>query len=287
MAERQKGTPEKKAKKKSGGKPSAADPGRSAGRRRETPPPRTPQTRKEYRFTWLYGLITGVIMVAAAAAACLIFFQVETVSAEGSSRYSASEIIEESGITEGQNMLFLRTSEIEEELLQSLPYLKTVEIHRTLPGSVRIEVTDCEPAAVLVVSNGYWFIDESGKLLELRTSDSGLPNVTGLALVTPTTGSVFNVDSGYGSRKTSLIGLLTALYEQDLLDGVISIDLSGGSEVIMQYTEKYTVKIPYGSDFDYKMRAMNGIIEALAEQNDTGSGVIDLTLDDEWHFIPD
>ena len=287
MAERRKGNSENRSKKKSGGKASAAERSGFAERRRETPPPREHQSRKKYRFTWLYGLITGVIMAAAAVAACLIFFQVETVSASGSSRYTADEIIAESGIEEGQNMLFLRTSEIEENLLQSLPYLKTVEVHRTLPGSVRIEVTDCEPAAVLVVSNGYWFIDESGKLLELRTSDSGLPNVTGLALVSPTTGSIFNVDSGYGSRKTSLIGLLTALSEQDLLDGVISIDLSAGSEVIMQYTEKYTVKIPYGSDFDYKIRAMNGIIEALAEQNDTGSGVIDLTLDDEWHFIPD
>ncbi len=54
----------------------------------------------------------------------------------------------------------------------------------------------------------------------------------------------------------------------------------------MQYTEKYTVKIPYASDFDYKIRAMNGIIEALAAQNDEEDGVIDLTLDDEWHFIP-
>lgn len=261
--------------------------GKSSRRHGKKDASRQPRTRKSYRFAWLYGLISGIIMVIAVVAACLIFFQVENVTVEGSEKYSSEEIIEASGIEEGQNMFFIRRSAIEEELTQSLPYLKTVSIHLTLPGTVRIEVTDCEPVAVLVVTNGYWFIDEEGKLLELRSSDGGLPNVTGLSLETPTTGTEFSVDAAYKLKKTSLVDLLTALKEQDLLDGVVSIDLSEGSEVLMQYTEKYTVKIPYGSDFDYKMRAMNGIIESLAEENDEESGVIDLTLDDEWHFIPD
>lgn len=263
-------------------KSETAAPGGTGGGRQ----PRVRQSRRPHRFAWLYAAISGVIMVAAVIAACLIFFQVETVTAEGSEKYSGSEIIAESGIEVGQNLFFLNCSGIASDLTESLPYLKTVTITRTLPGNVKIQVTECEPVAVLVVANGYWYIDEDGKLLELRSSDSGLPNVTGLSLVSPTSGSIFSVDTAYRLKKTSLIGLLNALTDQELLDGAISIDLSDGSELVMQYTEKYTVKIPYASDFDYKIRAMNGIIEELAAQNDEEDGVIDLTLDDEWHFIP-
>jgi hypothetical protein len=55
----------------------------------------------------------------------------------------------------------------------------------------------------------------------------------------------------------------------------------------MDYTDKYRVKIPYGSDYDYKIRALQGIVDAQADDNDVRSGFIDLTMDNEWHFIPD
>jgi hypothetical protein len=32
---------------------------------------------------------------------------------------------------------------------------------------------------------------------------------------------------------------------------------------------------------------MEGIVDAQAADNDVRSGLIDLTMDNEWHFIPD
>lgn len=243
--------------------------------------------RKVHRFGWLYGVISGIIMVAAVLCACLIFFQVETVTVEGNTLYTTGEILETANIQQGKNLFFINRSAVSQRLTQGLPYVKTAEITRDLPGSVTIQVTECEAAAALVVSNGYWLIDKDGKLLELRTSDAGLVNVTGLNLDSPTIGTALTTDSSNRAKKNSLIGLLTALTDQELLSGVKSIDLSGGSQLVMQYGEKYTVRIPYGSDFAYKVRAMNGIIEELATEGDESSGIIDLTLENEWHFIPD
>ncbi len=274
---------EKRKKQSNTAEPSAAEQARPVTERRK---PRLRHTRSSHPFAWLYGIVSGILMIVAVICACLIFFQVETVTVEGVSRYSTSEILAQSGIEEGQNLFFLNRTAVAEQLTKSLPYLKTVTIQRTLPGNVCIQVAECEPVAVIAVANGYWFINEDGKLLELRTSDNDLPHITGISLKTPTTGSVFTVDTAYRLKKTGLIALLTALTEQDLLDGVISIDLSDGSQLVMQYTEKYVVKIPYAADFDYRIRAMSGIIENLQETNDLEYGTIDMTLESEWHFIP-
>jgi hypothetical protein len=83
------------------------------------------------------------------------------------------------------------------------------------------------------------------------------------------------------------VDLLAALEKADILDNASTIDLSEGSSLTMNYTDKYRVKIPYGADYDYKIRAMEGIVDAQAADNDVRSGLIDLTMDNEWHFIPD
>ncbi len=249
--------------------------------------PRARHIRRETSLAWLYSLVSGLIMIVCVAVACLIFFQVETVTVEGTSRYSDNEIITAAGLESGENLFFINTTSIANTLEKSLPYLTNVTIERTLPGSVTIEVEETSAVAVLTVANGYWYIDASGKLLELRTSDNGLPHITGVSLVTPTQGTVFSVDTAYRTKRTSVIALLTALESQGLLADLISIDLSDGSQLSMQYTEKYIVKIPYGADFDYRVRAMSGIIDNLTGTNDLSYGVIDMTLESEWHFIPE
>ena len=257
-------------------------------RRRKGPTaPRQRHVRNRARFNTLFGALAAVIILAAVAVGSIIFFKVDTVQVEGLTAYEEQEVIDSSEVQLGENLFLLKRKEISQRLEEKLPYLKKVTVGRSLPGTVTIKVVECEPCAVIAVSNGFWYVDEEGKLLELREENEGYPVITGISLLAPSAGTTLEVDSAYRTRQTSLVALLGALKEQDLLADVVSINLSDGSQVIMQYAGLYTVKVPYGSDFSYKMRAMKGIIDELANENYTGSGTIDLTLEDEWHFIPD
>jgi cell division septal protein FtsQ len=162
-----------------------------------------------------------------------------------------------------------------------------VTIHRALPSTIQITVEEREPVAAVRISNGYWYMDASGRLLEMQEENAGYIEVTGVSLVSPTGGGQLTVGDSDRLKGTGLVGLLTALEDADLLENAQSIDLSEGSSMMMDYTDRYQVKIPYGADYAYKVRALEGIVDALEADNDNRSGVIDLTLDNEWHFIPD
>ena len=77
--------------------------------------------------------------------------------------------------------------------------------------------------------------------------------------------------------------LLTALENHDMLDDLTSIDLSSFSTLSFGFAGRFTAEMPLSCDFDYKVRSLEYVIGAL-ERNETG--LIDLTLDSETHFIP-
>lgn len=278
------------AKKRGTTKKSTAGRGSRSGKirsRKRVKPPRDRHVRRRGRWNLLYTIVARILMVIAVTAGTLALFRVDTVEVSGNERYTAEEIAAASGIEINDNLFLMNKFSVQSALSEVLPYVGDVEIQRTLPGTVHISVEECEPVAAVRISNGYWYIDAAGKLLEMREQSGGLIQVSGISLLSPTGGAQLTVDTAYRLKQSGLVGVLTALEGHGLLENVVSIDLSDGSYLLMEYTDKYTVKIPYGSDYDYKVRAMQGIVEALAEQNDEESGLIDLTLEEEWHFIPE
>jgi cell division protein FtsQ len=243
--------------------------------------------RRKGRFHLLYSVVSHILMAAAVVVGTLVFFRVDTVAVSGNEKYTTDEVVSASHIQTGDNLFWLNKFTVQAALEKNLPYVGDVSIRRDLPGTIEIQVEERLPVAAIRISNGYWYIDASGRLLEMREENQNLIEVTGISLLSPVGGETLTVDSGYQLRAHALTGLLTALEQEDLLGDAISIDLSEGSSLTMAYTDKYQVKIPYGSDFDYKVRAMEGIVDAQLEDNDVRSGLIDLTMDDEWHFIPD
>ena len=85
------------------------------------------------------------------------------------------------------------------------------------------------------------------------------------------------------NRQESLFALLTALESAELTGAVRAIHLGDPTVLSMDYTERFTVEMPYGADYPRLLRYLTLVIEEL-ETNLTG--VIDLTRDGEPHFCP-
>ena len=69
-----------------------------------------------------------------------VFFKIESISASGSSKYSAEQIIAATGIKKGDNLFI--SSVNEEKLKTKLPYIEKVTVKRKLPGTYTLKVTD-------------------------------------------------------------------------------------------------------------------------------------------------
>ena len=239
--------------------------------------------RRGRRFGVLYKLLTLVVVCAAAVLALTLFFKVESVEVTGNSRYSAQEIQDACGVQLGDNLYLLSKPDMVQRLHQRLPYIDEVRITRSLPNTLRVQVTEFTTVYAMEQEGTVWLLTSGGKIVETAAERGDVPLIEGCELLAPSLGGDVSFALELQNRQESLFALLTALESEELTEGVRAIHLGDPTVLTMDYTERFTVEMPYGADYPRLLRYLTLVIEEL-ETNLTG--VIDLTRDGEPHFRP-
>lgn len=109
------------------------------------------RNRRRRRNRGLLGPLFKVLCVAAVLVALTfgvtVFFEVETVTVNGTSRYTPEEVVEASGIGIGDNLYRFNKNHISNRILQTLPYVEGVNINRKPPSTIVITVTEFSAVA--------------------------------------------------------------------------------------------------------------------------------------------
>ena len=239
--------------------------------------------RRGRRFGVLYKLLTLVVVCAAAVLALTLFFKVESVEVTGNSRYSAQEIQDACGVSLGDNLYLLSKPDMVERLHQQLPYIDEVRITRQLPNTLCVQVTEFSTVYAVEQEGTVWLLTSGGKIVETAAERGDTPLIDGCELLAPSLGGDVSFALELQNRQESLFALLTALESAELTGAVRAIHLGDPTVLSMDYTERFTVEMPYGADYPRLLRYLTLVIEEL-ETNLTG--VIDLTRDGEPHFRP-
>lgn len=263
------------------------------------------QKKTQYRkrrvsilFAILAALLTGVCMVLA----CTVFFRVEEVVVEGNQRYTQEEIIAASGIQMGDNLYALNKVSIDRKIRTQLPYVGELSINRSLPSTIRIDVTEWEAVAQVDVPSAEqaaaaqeelaggdksaepaalaqepWLISVKGKLLEQAPENSTAIVVTGLTAIAPQAGELLKVPEGETTRLDALTALLGAIESADLFHEVSRIQLEA-TRLTVRYADRFDVKMRLNADFSYNIRLMQAVREQMEEKyGPETAGTIDLT----------
>jgi cell division protein FtsQ len=106
---------------------------------------------------------------------------VDEVKVVGARHTTSEEIATIAELDSGDNLLRLSTSAIAEKAEQ-LPWVKSAEVDRMLPGTVRVRVVERRPALVLSLASGRWTIDRSGVVLDEGEAAKGLPVLAGVEI---------------------------------------------------------------------------------------------------------
>ena len=239
--------------------------------------------RRGRRFGVLYKLLTLVVVCAAAVLALTLFFKVESVEVTGNSRYSAQEIQDACGVSLGDNLYLLSKPDMVQRLHQQLPYIDEVRVTRRLPNTLCIQVTEFSTVYAVEQEGTVWLLTSGGKIVETAAERGDTPLIDGCELLAPSLGGDVSFALELQNRQESLFALLTALESAELTGDVRAIHLGDPTVLSMDYTESFTVEMPYGADYPRLLRYLTLVIDKL-ETNLTG--VIDLTRDGEPHFRP-
>lgn len=242
--------------------------------------------RNRGRFSFLYVLLSFLLIAAALVVGSVVFFRADTITVRGNSRYTAEEIISAAQVETGDNLFRLNRRQITQRIYTALPYIRDASILPSFPSELIITVTESSSAASIQGPEGWFLLDARGKLLEAgpEALKSKAAPVTGLTPQDPAVGAWLTVLPEEKAKLDGMAALLSALEKHQMLPELRSVDLSASNQITFRYTDRFTVKIPMSCDFDYKIRTLEYVLNSLEENE---SGLIDLTPPRETHVIPD
>jgi cell division septal protein FtsQ len=111
-------------------------------------------------------------------------FALREIKVAGGKKLPSAVVIKRAALPLATNLLRIDTRAVEERLLGE-PWIKAVAVRRELPSTLRIEITEQEPAALVALESLY-LCDADGVVWKRATpaEAAGLPVVTGVGRAT-------------------------------------------------------------------------------------------------------
>lgn len=238
------------------------------------------------RILIMLGILLALIL------SMIIFFRVRDIEVQtmrkgvdvsGNSYYTASQIIEASGLEEGDNLLLISRADIAGNIMAKCPYVSAVRVVRQLPNAVQIIVEEYDATYAVRDSQGeYYLITAGGKVTakvdEVMASEH--IRIRDLTIRTPKLGDAAKIMAPNGQevaaqgQMDALKLLLQQIEEQDLLNEITEVSVPNSFDLSMEYSDRFTVKIGDASELKYKINYLKSVIE---EQKPYSTGTIDLS----------
>ena len=134
--------------------------------------------RKRIAASMLGIALLGVAIWGAFWSPLLTVKSVQVVGAKHTGRADVRDVV---ALGADDNLLLVSTGRVA-DAAETLPWIKAAEVHRRLPGTVRIRVIEYKPALVVTVVAGTWTISSTGRVLEEGAVSPDLPTLTGAVL---------------------------------------------------------------------------------------------------------
>ncbi|MBQ6465278.1 MAG: FtsQ-type POTRA domain-containing protein [Oscillospiraceae bacterium] len=230
-------------------------------------------------------LVGFLVIVVAVIFVMSVFFRVSDIRVEGNEHYTDQEIINASGIEEGDNLFFFDKFSALSRAYTKLPYLEEVTVDRRLPGRVTINVVECKAMAYISVGDENWTIDHNCKVLgkAVETELADLIPIYGIDPGTLMIGEKLERADGNEEMVDYLSLLLREQQERGIASEVRRIDFSDPFSVSFALGEKYTVRVGGPMKLDHKFAMLFSVLEQLKEGD---SGTIDVSDGSTARFIP-
>ncbi|MGV9310912.1 cell division protein FtsQ/DivIB [Streptomyces sp. NPDC003691] len=90
------------------------------------------------------------------------WFRVREVTASGTRVLTPQQVVDAAEVTMGEPLVSVGTGEVEERLRKALPRIGSVEVSRSWPGGITLEVTERRPVLVLEQGGRFTEVDEDG-----------------------------------------------------------------------------------------------------------------------------
>ncbi|MDO8848541.1 MAG: FtsQ-type POTRA domain-containing protein [Coriobacteriia bacterium] len=155
------------------------------------------------RAALVVAAVAGVLVLWVAVSGSQLF-EIERVDVVGVSSISSEAVIARAALGEGETLLRVDGDAIAARLLED-PWIKEASVQRRPPSTLRIEITERVPAAVVDTGVSFWFVESQGRVLTESVPSS--------ATVVPVIRDIpdFVAEPGVTSESATLLNALDVL----------------------------------------------------------------------------
>lgn len=235
-----------------------------------------PRRRRRTNMSLYYFCVLIFVVTALVVLSLTVFFNINTISILGQTKYTNEEIISYTNVKNGDNLYRIDLEKIKENILKNLVYISDVTIKRKLPSKLQIEVTPCVEAAYIKTDDKkYLLIDGKGKILcdcdYNEAQDKGYPIIIGFE---PESCNVGEYISSKDKPKDDI--LLNILSSIDSIDfkNINQIDLTDRLNMSILYDNRITIQLGASIDLSYKISFSKKIIDEQTNKSFSGKIVM-------------
>ncbi len=249
---------------------------------------RAERRRKHRRHVLAVFYLSMFVLVCSAAVvlSLTVLFKISQVEVTGSSRYSAQQILQASGVKTGDNLFLLRTGQASAKIKSKLPYLGTVNVSRRLPSAVSIHVEEDSVSGAIESGGKYIIAGGQGRVLEIASKPpSGCTLLKGLAVKTAEPGKAVVY------RDANTAGVFQNVMEalgKSGIGKITSVDFSQSYRILVLYDGRISINLGMPSDLDYKLNFAKVLLAEKIKSSERGTLDMSVVPDtDKAYFDPD
>ncbi len=248
------------------------------------------------RNRFLLRLVTVAAVVLALLFGMSIFFKVENVEVSGANKYTAWDIMEASGIREGENLLTISEPKISSNITSVLPYVNKVRVGIKLPDTVKIEIEELDVVYAIEADDGSWWLmrADGGIVESVGSADAGLyTKVLGVQITSPVAGqkavayqSVQTDDAGEtvpvtvpaAEQLDAAVTILEYLESNGIIGQAASVDVSDMTNLQVWYGTRFQILLGDTTQLSYKIGLVKTAIDAHMQDYDSGALDVSMTI---------
>ncbi|MCL2151374.1 MAG: FtsQ-type POTRA domain-containing protein [Oscillospiraceae bacterium] len=220
-----------------------------------------------------------------------VFTRIMEINVTGISMYSREEIIESSGISPSDNLLFFDMDAALEKIQAEMPFVRDVKIKREPPSAILIEVTESTALAAFTYQGGVLIVDSDCKVLKKADSlPEGLIEITGLSTpVDPAEGSPLKAEMGNENQLQYLKDVLSAIEKEGMQNDISYLDVANTSNINFGYLGRFRVILGNPSNVRHKLSQLPDHVTKINTESSSVdiSGEINMSgQNGEYRFTP-
>ncbi len=230
------------------------------------------------------GFFLALLMIGIFAAFVLLvynlFFGIRTIYAENTVHHTEAEIIAASGVTEGDKLYSFRADETERQITFYCPYIRSVDVTRTVPNRIGFDVESDSAAYRVNVYGEELVLSENLRVLDTYDpeTDAALPVLCLPALQYAVKGRVILFADEKLER--SVRDSLAVLRESGMTDRIGLVDLRDSRDIVMYCDGLYLLHLGGEKDLAFKLKMAEKTIDNEAFNQGTPAE-IDLSVTGE------